>query len=511
MTHIRRHLLLVLAVIFTSLLNTLAVAEAARTVEERWYVMQVGGKPSGWLHESTLESADKRELTSRTDSRISLKRGPTAITIEVATEFVETADGKPLRAVTTTTMGKMKVVQRVTFNADGIAVETQQGTQVTRSTQPLPKEAWMPPAAAGRYVTEQLKKNATKIAFATLEPSADLKPLKIEMTVKGKEDVEVLGKVVPALAVDTTMSNLPGVVTRQYLAEGGRMVKMTMTPIPGFAMTVLLVDKDLAQAQVDPPEVLASTLIEMKTPIKNARNIKRAVYELKFAAPAEGDAKNAAAPSVPKTGYQRVVWGDERTAKVIVDLSEPVAPGDDLPKKEHREANAVLNSDDPKIKELVTEALAKSEKATDREKAEALRKFVHGYIRKKDLSVGFAYASEVARTKQGDCTEHGVLLAAMFRAAGIPSRTVSGLIYVDEFTGKKNIFGYHMWSQAWIKDEKGAGGYWVDFDATLAEPGFDAAHITLGVSAMSDGSLNNDMVKLVPVIGKLEIKVVETK
>ena len=38
----------------------------------------------------------------------------------------------------------------------------------------------------------------------------------------------------------------------------------------------------------------------------------------------------------------------------------------------------------------------------------------------KDLSVGFATAADVARTAQGDCTEHAVLLAALLRASDIP-------------------------------------------------------------------------------------------
>jgi hypothetical protein len=488
-------------------------ADGPRTIEDRWYILQIEGKPSGWMHEVVTESADTREITSRSDSSIAIKRGAIKLVIESGTEFVETAGGKPLRATSISTTGKLKMVQKLTFTEKEIEIVTDQAGQSTRSTAPLPKEKWLPPAAAGRYVAQELKSKAKAITFTMMEPSTDLKPMTVQMTIVGNEDIEVLGKVVPALAVDTTYSNLPGVASRQYIDGEGRMAKMTMSPIPGFAITVLLADKDLAMAQIDPPEVLASTLIEMKTPIKDPRDLKSAVYELTFKA-LKGDKPGAKVltPDLPKVGYQRVVWGDDQTAKVIVDLTEPVAPGNDLPKKEHLAASAALNHEDPKVKEIVELALkGVKPDASDMDKAEVLRKFVHRYIRKKDLSVGFAYAGEVARTKQGDCTEHGVLLAAMMRGAGLPSRTVSGLIYVDEeFIGRTNIFGYHMWAQCWIRNEK-TGGTWVDFDATLEQPGFDAAHITLGVSALSDGEVNNDMVHLLPVIGRLEIKVVESK
>jgi hypothetical protein len=71
-----------------------------------------------------------------------------------------------------------------------------------------------------------------------------------------------------------------------------------------------------------------------------------------------------------------------------------------------------------------------------------------------------------------------------------------------------------MWTQAWIvsdPDVPGAGR-WVDLDATL--PGgvaFDATHIALSVSDLSGGAVTNELAALLPVLGNLEIEVVETE
>ncbi|NBU87363.1 MAG: transglutaminase domain-containing protein, partial [Verrucomicrobia bacterium] len=65
----------------------------------------------------------------------------------------------------------------------------------------------------------------------------------------------------------------------------------------------------------------------------------------------------------------------------------------------------------------------------------------------KNYGVGFATASEVARNKEGDCTEHSMLLAALGRALGIPTRVATGLVYADEFEGEKDVLVYHMWNQ----------------------------------------------------------------
>ena len=215
---------------------------------------------------------------------------------------------------------------------------------------------------------------------------------------------------------------------------------------------------------------------------------------------------------MPQCGAQRVEWHDKQTARVEVRLDTPVQGDDDLPAAEHLASSPALNSQDPRILQLVVEALGKG--ASDvpaAQKAEALRKFVSQYIQTKDLSVGLATASEVARTGQGDCTEHAVLLAAMLRAADIPSRTVSGLIYVDRFLNRAGVFGYHMWTQAWMQDAGKDQGRWVDLDATLEDRPFDAAHIALTTSAMSDPAMMNDLVTMIPVIGRLEIKVVDAK
>ena len=61
--------------------------------------------------------------------------------------------------------------------------------------------------------------------------------------------------------------------------------------------------------------------------------------------------------------------------------------------------------------------------------AEKLCRFVSFYAFEEKLLVGFASASEVARKREGDCTEHGILLAGLGSSDGDPPRVVSGLVY----------------------------------------------------------------------------------
>jgi transglutaminase-like putative cysteine protease len=210
-------------------------------------------------------------------------------------------------------------------------------------------------------------------------------------------------------------------------------------------------------------------------------------------------------PQLPTSPTQQVmIASDKRSARVTVTrtadrAADANATGPAAPKLKH---TAAADGRDPRIKALTGEALEGV--GTDPTvRAEALRRFVRRHIKAKDLSVGMATASEVARTRTGDCTEHAVLLAAMLRSAGIPARAASGLMYVDQFIGQRGVFGYHMWTQAWLD------GRWVDLDAMLDDVAFDATHITLSVSDLDETGMTNDLVQMVPIIGNLQIDVLE--
>jgi len=162
----------------------------------------------------------------------------------------------------------------------------------------------------------------------------------------------------------------------------------------------------------------------------------------------------------------------------------------------------MLAASDPVVTQLARRA-TEGAPDTPADRALALRRFVYDFIDEKSLGVGYASASEVARAGVGDCTEHAVLLAALLRAEGVPSRVVSGLVYTQAFAGAQDVFGYHAWTQAHVD------GRWIDLDATLPGRAFDAAHIAVTASAMPDGELANDLVQIAPLLGRLRIETLE--
>jgi transglutaminase-like putative cysteine protease len=194
---------------------------------------------------------------------------------------------------------------------------------------------------------------------------------------------------------------------------------------------------------------------------------------------------------------------EDRTLEVTVKPIRPIQggtfpyKGNDPQVLAALKPNAFLQSEDKTIVQLARQAIGDANDA-----AEAVRRieaFVAGHVRNKDLSVGYASAAEVASTRQGDCTEHALLAAALCRAVGIPAKVVTGLAYVQEFGGVKNCFGGHAWTAAYV------GGQWIGLDAAFkgtGRGGYDAGHIALAVGDGEPG----DFFGLATTLGRFTIE-----
>src|SRR5207253_5400746 len=120
---------------------------------------------------------------------------------------------------------------------------------------------------------------------------------------------------------------------------------------------------------------------------------------------------------------QRVKPIDERTVELtVVSIRPPYKPeaqargpaANDAalsPTDADSAAGGFIQSDDPLIQQMAAQV---AEKETDPWKlACALETFVQRTVKNKNYSQAFATAADVARTLEGDCTEHALLLAAL--------------------------------------------------------------------------------------------------
>jgi len=103
---------------------------------------------------------------------------------------------------------------------------------------------------------------------------------------------------------------------------------------------------------------------------------------------------------------------------------------------------------------------------------------VNGAITDKNQGIPLIPVDEVLRVRSGDCTEYTVLLCSILRAAGIPSRAVVGLVFVPEWQGKKDVFVFHMWAEAYIK------GKWIIADASFPKKKSYVRYIALSYHSL---------------------------
>jgi len=121
--------------------------------------------------------------------------------------------------------------------------------------------------------------------------------------------------------------------------------------------------------------------------------------------------------------------------------------------------------------------------------ARLLHEWVYKNIEKRPLA-GMPSALDVLAARQGDCNEHAVLMAALCRAAGIPTRVVAGLVYV------RGRFYYHAWNELYLND-------WLPVDATLNQFPADVTHVRFIEGEMEE------QLKVLNLIGRLKIEVAD--
>lgn len=107
-------------------------------------------------------------------------------------------------------------------------------------------------------------------------------------------------------------------------------------------------------------------------------------------------------------------------------------------------------------------------------------------------SVGhpFEVASQVARTRNGDCKGYAVLTAALARSAGVPARVAFGFVLL-EHDGHYATFG-HAWA------ESREAEHWVVADAAMRKYPGVARYLPLGVLNDEGPGFEMSVMRLTP-------------
>lgn len=445
-----------------ALLCLVPLCAGAAPDDDTWMSVQLGGRKIGQMH-TTREVRGERVTTTQTLD-VELDRAGTKMKLSTREINTETADGKPLAFESRTLASGNSSLVRGEIAADGkFAIETDVGGAKSKRVIEWPKNALL---AEGMRLAEQRSGLASGTHFSELAFQAEsLDAIKIESTVGVREKIDLPDGTRELIRIDQVL-HLPDAPARStsWIDNDENVRKLTL-PVLGYELTMLACSRACAQAPNQPADILTHAMAPAPAALTSEELRNGVVLDISAT-------DNGAPLRFATTDEQRVAAADRGIRLIIAPLSAAALNGAEAaPAAADSKPNDWLQSDAPEIVKLAREGTGDAH--TPREQMQRLEDFVRRYIRTKNLSVGYASALEVAKNPQGDCTEHAVLLAALGRAVGIPTRVIDGLAYTDHYAGRDHVFVPHAWAQAWID------GHWQSFDAALF--GFDAGHIALSI------------------------------
>ncbi|MDG2200191.1 MAG: transglutaminase-like domain-containing protein [Phycisphaerales bacterium] len=477
-----------------SMAATLFMALGASGDSDLWYEMKLAGSPAGWSHMIDHVEGDQRKVMNETAFR--LRRAGVEVAMTIQIEWVESVDGTPVSMTSRQDMGVQQMTTIWTFEGDSIKIATEQDGRRNETTVAAPTVPWLTPGALQEVFKRDAKAGKKEINLSTLAPDFGPEPVAMTYTYTGTDRITIDGKEQEVTVWSMTMEKLPFPSVMKYSSDWTLLANEMKAPFGQIDMILSSRSEAMNSVEGEGPELMLNLMIRPDKPIPDWLSAKKGRFRL--------HAKDGAMPKLPSAGYQRI----EPTAKAgtvvqVMDLDAPsVASKEELENPQYTGSSGMVDTRDATIRELVAQALhdAGSDKA---ERAEAMRAFVHRWISIKNYRTAFASASETARNRTGDCSEHGVLLAAMLRIDGIPSRLATGLVYFQPEGDKgEGVYGWHMWTQAIIDD------HWIDLDATLPVP-FTIGHVLADTSSLSDETGIGDQYNLLALLGNMEIDVIE--
>jgi transglutaminase-like putative cysteine protease len=296
-----------------------------------------------------------------------------------------------------------------------------------------------------------------------------------EVQVLGREKLELDGRKYDAVKYTTKLSKITmttwvdadGLVLREESPPKMRSERAEMKDV---------LANETGDSQVD---VLRIFSVPVDTVIQEPELVRRAKVQLSGIEAGEYEFAS---------DNQKVV-----TEKpLVLEITSPEPPSTPVPLpvkggEEFLKPTVSIQCDDAGIKR---QAAAEVGKLTDA--VEATRKLVSWVFTAMDkqATASFPTAVDVLAGMKGDCNEHSVLLAALCRASGIPTKVVVGLVYLN------GAFYYHAWNEVLLDR-------WVPVDATFGEFPAGALRVRL-----AEGEISKQA-EILGLVGRLQIKILE--
>lgn len=486
-------------------------AQEPKPVFEEWMVLFLDGKQCGYGSTITTKSDTSTgpQFCTVDTQQFVVKRLSVSLTVTETSKIIEDADGAVLSFDQSTSGVGTEMTSHGVREGDDLVVTSRGQTQRYH----LPRLNALGPQKIRQMTNDVPLKPGQPFSFNTFMSDYPQNPVVAKGSIVDQEDHDVRGTTRKLWKINNELSIMPGITSVAWVDDQNNDVEL-VTPFPGLGdLHEYVTTRAECMKEPQGVEMFSPTLIHPSKPIESPASLAQAVYRLSLT---DLDKKLI----LWDQGEQKVVSSGPGTCEVVV-TTQHITPDDttwqlpcaDTPELHpYLQSSSYLESGSPEIQALAKQAVGEEKNPV--RAAHQIEQFVRDYITKKDLSIGFASAEETAKSREGDCTEHAVLCAAIGRAAGLPTRCVVGFGYLppgaedaalsDQVDDDTGIFGFHMWAEAWIGPDK-----WVPMDAAMN--GFDVGHIAIVKTSMADiNPLVDLQAPLLQLMNNLKIDVVKT-
>lgn len=409
----------------------------AEAQDDLWFrIVDQRGQLIGWQHETKESDATTTRITREREMAFRVE-GHNESRSHIRSVRELDAQGRTIRVSIETSDGRKRRLHLVTVQNDAAAVG---------NGAPDPENAAEAADEDGQSM----------LYLQELLAAGDTAPRPASATRWQRTDGTGTGD----LILSAWRNGLPGLVWSIRLDDKGRILRAEQ-PLPGNSVILQRSDQPISPQDLQAPTTRHQMIA---SPYAISRTALEGHIRYQFGLPA------AFRPALPVTGEQGITAEDTGLRLDICATCGPGLSTDPSDLARWRRPSAWIESDAPELRSAVRGIAAAQ---NDIGKMKRLERLARRRLKDEDFD-GHYSALQSWRRRAGDCTEDATLLAGLARAAGIPARVASGLIYSRErYHGARNAFMPHSWVVAYVD------GSWKSFDISFGT--FDASHIALAI------------------------------
>jgi hypothetical protein len=494
---------LVIVLLTVSLLLSLpssssALPENEDIVSESWMGIYMEGVKVGYSH--ALESAFSKEgekfTRFVTESWMKVSRlGGAPVEIVSAQESLYKGDETPLETVVRTKMSESEVILKAEILKDRILFKS--GEKLIEEV-PYTEKFYL-----GIPLEDIIKAGdlqpGKKFTFPILDPlSHAIQESTFE--VFDQEDVLILGEKMKLWHVRTEMKSIIPVVMEEWVDGTGNIWK-SVSQASFMTATAIRMPKEMAQEMSEENfDIAFSSLIPSNVIFENPLRIKEITFKLSGVSPEIIERFPFDDGSQTLLESQKDFSVIQTNSQIFREKESVSIPIKDVGYQDDLKPTTFCQSDDRRIIETAN-GIVGGEKNAWRA-AKRIAEWVNREM-KANYDVGFATATEILKNREGDCSEHTVIMVALCRAVGIPARAAVGVMYAD------GIFAYHMWPEVYVGRWINLDAKWLAVDEKTREYYTDATHIKLGRSSLDENIFQEMVGSISEIIGKLKIEILD--